>query len=175
MKAPLPLGVLLLLPLLLLAACGSPTGRAPADGGASAPDLETAAIAAGVIPDPASTDITGLYARDTDRICVVPDRLDFRIGAYVDYGRNQSCTGSGTATRSGETLHVRFDGVEGCAFDARYEGDRITFPGRLPDQCARLCSGRASFAALDASLLSNAPAEAATLRNARGKLLCGGL
>ncbi|WP_231564871.1 hypothetical protein [Sphingomonas sp. Ant H11] len=30
--------------------------------------LEAAAIQAGVIPDPASTDITGLYARESDRV-----------------------------------------------------------------------------------------------------------
>ena len=156
----------------LLAACGSRPAASTADNVASAPDLETAAIAAGVITDPASTDITGLYARDTDRICVIPDRLNFRIGAYVDYGPNQSCSGTGTATRAGETLHVRFDEADGCEFDARYEGDRITFPGRLPDSCQKLCRGRASFAALDGQLLSNSLAEASTLRGGKGKLLC---
>jgi hypothetical protein len=166
-------GVLLLMLAALLAACG-PTAKqaASVDNASSAPDLETAAIAAGVIPDPESTDITGLYARDTDRICVIPDRFNFRIGAYIDYGPNQSCSGSGTATRSGETLHIRFDEAEGCEFDAGYEGDRIVFPGRLPDECGKLCKGRASFAALDVALLSNSQAEASTLRNGKGKILC---
>ena len=161
--------------LLLPAACGSaPRQAAHADNAASAPDLESAAIAAGVIPDPASTDLTGLYARDTDRVCIVPGKLDFRIGAYVDYGSNQSCSGSGTATRSGETLHVRFDGAEGCEFDGRYEGDRIVFPATVPGQCAKLCRGRASFGALDVALLSNSLSEASALRTAKGAMLCGG-
>lgn len=163
-----------LIALVLLAGCGRQATRSADKQAAAPPDLETAAIAAGIVTDPDSTDITGLYARDTDRICVVPDRLQFHIGAYVDYGPGQSCSGTGTVSRSGETLHVRFDGVEGCEFDAKYDGDLIAFPGRMPDACAKLCTGRASFAALAGSRLSNAPAEASTLRNAKGKLLCPG-
>lgn len=160
---------------LLVAACGR--GGAGAGGGAdgvsaNGPDLETAAIAAGVIPDPANTDLTGLYARDTDRVCIVPDRLDYRIGIYVDYGSRQSCSGTGRATRAGNTLQVRFDAAPGCALDARFEGDRIVFPGVLPDACRKLCRGRASLAALDVNLLSNALPEAAALRGDGGKLLC---
>lgn len=158
--------------LALLASCAPQVARNQPDNAASTPDLESAAIAAGVIPDPSSADITGLYARDSDRLCVVPTQLNFRIGAFVDYGSNQSCSATGTVTRSGEALHVRFDHAEGCEFDARYEGDRIVFPGRVPSSCARLCNGRASFAALDGELLSNSLSEASALRNGRGKLLC---
>lgn len=159
---------------LLLGSCDQAPSRPPERKAITAPDLETAAIAAGVIPDPDSADITGLYARDTDRVCVVPAQLNFRIGAFVDYGPAQSCSASGTATRSGELLHVKFDGAEGCEFDARYEGDRIRFPGEVPPACAKLCTGRASFAALDGELLSNSLSEAQAMRNAKGKLLCAG-
>ncbi|MGL4314147.1 MAG: hypothetical protein ACRCSO_09170 [Sphingomonas sp.] len=157
----------------MLAACHK-GGQAPAAQPSATPDLETAAIAAGVIPDPANSDLTGLYARDTDRVCLVPGQLNFRIGAYVDYGPAQSCAGSGSATRSGELLHVRFDGADGCEFDARYEGDRIVFPAVVPSGCAKLCHGRASFAALDVALLSNSLSEAAAMREGKGRLLCGG-
>lgn len=155
---------------IALAGCGKRGTQQPA--ATPVPDLETAAIGAGVIADPNSTDISGLFARDTDRVCIVPAALDFRIGVYVDYGEDQSCSGSGKVTRVGETLHVAFDGASGCAFDARFEGDRIVFPGRLPSGCERLCSQRASLAALDVRRLSDSIAEAKTLRNARGKLLC---
>lgn len=157
---------------LLLAACARGGEGQGAGNGATAPDLETAAIAAGVIPDPANSDITGLYARDTDRLCVVPAALGFRIGAFVDYGPRQFCSGSGTATRAGEVLRVKFDNVDGCEFDARYEGDRIVFPGKLPAACDKLCVGRASLAALDAALLGNAVAEASAMRDGTGRLLC---
>jgi hypothetical protein len=164
----------LLLPAiaLCLAACSNAESTRRVEGKV-APDLETAAISAGVIPDPASADITGLYARDTDRVCIVPDRLNFRLGAFVDYGGTQSCSGTGSATRSGEALHVRFDHADGCEFDARYEGDRIVFPANLPAACQKLCTGRASLGALDVALLSNSPSEAAAMRNGKGTLLCG--
>lgn len=161
----------ILLTTLLLAGCGKASG--PQARSTPAPDLESAAISAGVIADPNSSDISGLFSRDTDRVCIVPAALDFRIGVFVDYGDQQSCSGSGTVTRVGETLHVSLDSAADCAFDARFEGDRIVFPGRLPGACEKLCSQRASLAALDVRRLSDSVAEATTLRNSRGTLLCG--
>lgn len=159
--------------LLLLTAChrALPGGSAAAGG---APDLESAAIEAGVIPDPGSADITGLYARDTDRICLVPGARAFRIGLSVDYGDGQSCSGTGTATRAGDTIHVELDNTHGCSFDARFEGDRIILPPHLAPACAARCVGRASLEALDVDRLSESAAEASTMRDAAGRLLCGG-
>ncbi len=134
--------------------------------------LEAAAIEAGIVSDPANTDPTGLYRRDRDRICVVPSATAFRIGIYVDYGETYYCSGQGEATRAGETLHVELDNAPGCAFDARFEGDRIVLPGRLPDACQKACSARASLAGLSAERLSNSPSEAGALRDGKGRLLC---
>lgn len=165
--------VLLVALVPLIGTCSDRQPSAPASTGTVATtDLESAAIAAGVIPDPANTDITGLYARDTDRICVVPDRLNYRIGAFVDYGDQQSCSGVGTVSRVGEALHVAFNDAPGCDFDARFDGDRIVFPGRLPEPCAKLCARRASFAALDVARLSESVSEASTLRDTKRRLLC---
>lgn len=162
--------------LAMLAACG----RAPSAPTAPAPQgLEAAAIQAGVIPDPASTDLTGLYAREADRICIVPSPTAYRIGIFVDVDEQQNCGGSGTVMRDGETLHVTLGTGDGgiedpaCSFDARFEGDRVVFPGRVPDACQALCSRRASIAALDVARLSESASEASTLRDARGRLLCG--
>lgn len=138
--------------------------------------LEAAAIQAGVIPDPASTDLTGVYATENDRLCIVPSAKAYRIGVYVDYDETQNCGGSGEVSRSGDTLRVTLAAggdASGCSFDARFEGDRIVFPARVPDACQKACRGRASIAALDVTRLSESAAEAATLRDARGRLLCG--
>jgi hypothetical protein len=164
----------LVLVLLLFAACSRQPDAPKNATAAPATGLEAAAIEAGVIPDPNSSDITGLYARDTDRLCVVPTATAYRIGVYVDYGEDQNCGGSGVVTRVGETLNVDFPAAPGCNFDARFEGDRIAFPGKVPDGCARLCSRRASLAALDVDRLSESVSEASTLRDAKGKLLCSG-
>ncbi len=134
-------------------------------------DLEQAAISAGVIADPRSADITGLYARDTDRLCIVPSATAWSAGVHVDYGDGLACSGQAVVSRSGEMLRFSF-GSEGCAFDARFDGDRIVFPGRVPEACQKLCSKRVSLAALDVERQSDSAAEAATLRDSKGRLLC---
>jgi hypothetical protein len=161
-----------LVALVLLAACSR--GAAPTENKSAkaATGLEAAAIQAGVIPDPNDTDITGLYARDTDRVCIVPAANAYRIGVYVAYDERENCGGSGTATRSGENVHVEMDGAEGCGFDARFEGDRLVFPARVPDGCQKICVHRASMAALDVDRLSESVSEASTLRDGKGRLLC---
>ena len=139
-------------------------------GDVRAPDLETAAVLRGLVREPGDSDVVGLYARDTDRVCVVRRGGGYRIGAYVDYGDGLGCSGAGTLTRAGERVSLTLG--EGCAFDAQFDGDRIAFPAVLPVACAKLCGRRASFAALTAVRLSEAPAEAATMRDARGRLPC---
>lgn len=157
----------------MLAACGR-SDRAVPNATATPQGLEAAAIQAGLIPDPASTDITGLYARETDRVCIIPSATAYRIGIFVDYDEQQNCSGSGVVTHDGESLHVTLGESDDCSFDARFEGDRIVFPARLPDGCQKACVGRASVAALDVARLSSAVSEASTLRDAKGRLLCSG-
>lgn len=155
----------------VLAACsgggGDKTAPAP-------PDLETAAIERGLVPG-SGGEVAGLYGRDTDRVCVVGRGERYRIGAFVDYGEGLSCTGSGTASRSGDVLAIKLKGTTGvtCAFDARFDGERISFPANLPDDCARLCGSGVSLAALDVERLSESDAEAAALRTAEGTRPCG--
>lgn len=151
----------------LLAGC-APDTDVGNDGGAA---LEQAAIAAGVVRDPAGAALAGFYARDTDQVCIIAAGGGFRIGASVDYG-SEGCSGSGAVTRSGERLLVSFDRAPGCTFDARMDGDRIVFPGDVPAACERLCSGRASLAALEVDLLSEAKSEAGGMRDRRGRKLC---
>lgn len=134
--------------------------------------LEAAAIAAGVIADPERADITGLYARETDRVCIVPAPNAYRIGVFVEYSEQQHCSAIGSVARTGETLHVAFPDAEGCTFDARFEGDRIVFPGSVPEACRAVCSQRASLAGLVVDQWSDTASEAATLRDSRGRLLC---
>ncbi|WP_010217090.1 hypothetical protein [Sphingomonas sp. PAMC 26621] len=164
---------------LLLALCvltGCQKENAPGEKATPpATALEAAAIQAGVIPDPNSTDITGLYVREADRVCVVPSATGYRIGVTVDYDDREHCGATGVVTRSGETLHVAFDTSRGggCSFDARFDGDRIVFPGRLPAGCQALCTEHAAISGLALDRLSESASEASTLRGPRGTLLCG--
>lgn len=157
--------------LFLLGGC---QGQSAPDAWPTPSSLEAAAIDAGIISDPANTDPTGLYARDRDKICVVPSATAFRVGLYVNYGDDYFCSGSGEATRAGETLHVELTSAPGCSFDAKFDGDRIAIPGALPDACQKACSKRASLAGLTVERLSDSPSEAAALRDGRGRMLCAG-
>lgn len=151
--------------LLLLAACSreQPTG-------ADTPGarLEAAATARGLLPDGGSA--TGIWASDSDRLCIVPEGGASQIGAVVDYGEGQGCTAAGTAERKGDDLRVSFGD---CRFSAAVDGERISFPAELPPACTRLCTGRASLTALTVTRLSASASEAAALRGGDGRLLCG--
>lgn len=159
--------------LALLAGCSQQSQQPAATPPTPASELEAAAIEAGVVADPNSTDIVGLYARDTDRVCIVPSATAYRIGVFVDYGDDQACSGSGVVDHVGEQLSVNFPATPGCTFDARFEGDHIVFPATVPEACAKLCQQRASLAALTVDRLSDSVSEASTLRDAKGRLLCG--
>lgn len=155
--------------LLLLAGCG---GEAPGPSptpSATSNALERAAVAAGMVPDP-SADLTGLYAREDERMCVVPAARGWRVGIVTQMVDEPGCTAAGTLERDGD--RIAMDLGEGCAFAARFEGDRVVFPAEVPDACARGCAGRATLSALDLPMMSDAPAEAAALRDRRGRTLC---
>lgn len=153
-----------LLLVCALAACD----RAPERAATAGDRLEAAARRAGLVADPGGP-LVGAWARDTDRVCIVPGTGDTRIGALVDYGEGQGCAASGTLERSGERVRVRFGE---CRFDARFDGERLAFPAELPPVCDRLCTGRASLAALAVERQGASVSEAATLRDPRGNLLC---
>ena len=151
---------------VLLGGCGGIGG-----GNAQAPSLEAAAIQRGLIADPGNSDFVGLYARDADRLCIVPQGGDNRVGVTADFGGGVACSGGGTVQRVGERLRFELE-VSDCQFEARFDGARITFPARLPGGCKALCTGRASLAAMDVSRLSESLSEAAAMRDARGRLPC---
>jgi hypothetical protein len=158
---------------LLLAGCSG--AQQPAGNTQVPQDLESAAIERGMVRDPKDSEIAGLYARDTDRVCIVGDESGYRIGAFVDYGDRITCSGSGKVTRVGERLHVQLGREEDdCSFDARFDGEKLFFPGNVPDGCQKLCAKRASYAGLEVALLSESAAEARALRDPQGRSLCGG-
>jgi hypothetical protein len=158
--------------LLLLAGCSQ--GGGPAPNAVEPQDLESAAIERGIVRDPRDREFAGLYARDTDRLCIVQGDQGYKIGAFVDYGDRITCSGSGKVTRSGETLHIELGEGTECSFEARFDGEKIIFPGNVPDGCQKLCARRASYAGLEVARLSESAAEARAMRDSSGKALCGG-
>jgi hypothetical protein len=157
----------MLLASFALSACSEQRSAAPQPGDR----LEAAAQAAGLIADPNGS-LVGAWARETDRVCIVPGADGAtRIGALVDYAEGQSCAASGTLEREGERVRVTFNE---CRFDARFDGERLTFPADLPAACAKACQGRASLAALAVERQGASVSEATTFRTRDGTLLCAG-
>ncbi len=158
--------------LLMLAGCGragsAPDAPAPGDTGAR---LEAAAVEQGLIADPAAGSLVGAWARDTDRLCIVEGAVpgSRRIGIVTDYGDGQGCSASGTLFRRGGALRID---LGDCRIDARFDGERITFPAELPAACRKACRGRATLAALEVKRQSESASEAAMLRGRGGRRLC---
>ena len=150
--------------LLVLAGCSQKATPSSEEQGAT---LEQAAIARGVVRDPATAQPVGLYAREGDRLCITTGR----IGTFVDYGEGIGCSARGTYSRDGERMRVDFG--KGCAFDAAFDGDGVRFPGSLPAGCEAACRGRASLSGLQFDRLSESGSEAAALRDPAGRGLCG--
>lgn len=155
---------------VLLAGCGRAAHEPEIDRNGAGARLERAAISAGVVADPALLDPIGAYGKENDRACIVRAGKDYRIGASVDYGDGHGCLARGSAKGAGK-LAVTLG--EGCRFDARFDGRRLTFPPVLPAGCDGFCTGRASLTALSVEWLSGAESEAAALRGTDGKPLCG--
>ena len=156
------------LSLALLVACSEQSATTE---GAAGPALEDAAIARGLVADPDAVPLTGLFARDADRLCLRARRGEAAIvGVSIDYGTGNGCSARGTATRVGGGMAI--DLGNACRFDAEYDGDVIRFPGALPEGCADLCRGNASMAGMAAERLSHASGEVSAFKDRSGRFPC---
>ncbi len=156
------------LAFVLLAACSEPVADAP---DAAGPALEKAAIARGLVPDPDAAPLTGLFARDADRLCLrAGDAADAIIGVSIDYGDGNGCSARGMARRTDGGLAIELG--EACRFDADYDGEVIRFPGALPAECADLCRGDALLAGMETERLSHSAGEVSAFRDRRGRFPC---
>lgn len=167
---------LLLLPLLLLGACraqeslnnnaaGSTPGASGTAGSQSpAVEIQTATL-------------TGLYESGTApqrrRLCAIESGGTTRFGLVHWSSPTESCSGSGTARRSGNMLRLTMEGDEPCTIDARIDGTRVLFPPQLPAGCAYYCSRGARLAGANFDKTGGAEADALRAEDLIGDRLCG--
>lgn len=143
-----PLAALLM--VLVLAGCRD--SRSPEMRGGNS-SLETAAREAGVIADSDRVNPMGSYARRHENglheICIGPQSGKSRaFGMIADLGEGLSCQGKGQVSGKGDKLRFVFNGDRKCTIDARYDRQGIRLSGKVPSQCAALCSAWSTFAGL---------------------------
>jgi hypothetical protein len=141
---------LALVSLALLAACGENTPVVLSGGNDVGSQLDEAAIDAGIMPDPDEVEFAGRFETrsdlGTDKFCAVGRGSNqFNVGFLAVFGPESKCEGRGTAAVDGDKVRITLAGKGKCAFDARYDGIELRFPGSVESGCASYCSDRASL------------------------------
>lgn len=163
---------------LLLAGCDS--GALLSGDDAAESDIERAAIDAGIVPDPATLDLEGLYEAgrepQNDRFCAVKSGDDYNVGLYIYYGSDQYCEGQGTATLDNEIVSLRLKGESDddalCEVEAVFDGTQIVLPGSISKDCRALCRQRASMAGVSIALIESGAEAALRAKGHDKKALC---
>ncbi len=145
-------GVVVLLMLAMLAACGSEAPSMTGGGNDVGSKLDEQAIAAGILPDHADVKFAGRYERRSelgiDKFCAVADNSGrFRVGMLSVSGPESKCEGRGMASMQGEKILITLDGKGDCTFEADFDGNELRFPGKVSRACANYCTPRASMSA----------------------------
>jgi hypothetical protein len=134
----------------LLAGCGDNAPSVLGGGNDVGSELDEAAIAAGIMPDPDQVEFAGRFETrselGTDKFCAVSSGTkQFDVGFIAVSGSESKCEGRGTATINGDKVSITLSGKEKCTFEARYDGIELRFPGSVEASCASYCSPRASL------------------------------
>jgi hypothetical protein len=85
-----------------------------------------------------------------------------------------SCSGSGQAVRSGDTLTLTMDGDSTCRIEARMESGTVTLPQTLPAGCSYYCGARARFSGATFTRSGATAADAMKAKDLAGDPLCEG-
>jgi hypothetical protein len=165
----------LLIALLILGACSrgdeqqaEGNGAATAGGGGSA----------SVQGRPGEIEsLMGLYeGGDVSRknqLCMVENAGEQPRFGLVVWGANlHSCSGSGTAVRSGDRLQLKMAGDEACTIEARISGSSIILPDSTPDGCAYYCGANARLTAVRLDQVGKGRNDAAKAKDLVGDPLC---
>ena len=167
----------LLFALAFLGGCQGQSGEGgnqisgPGGTGSSAPAAQSR-------PGARITTLTGLYegagqAGPTSQLCMVdPVGESAQFGLVVWGSNDHSCSGSGTATRSGGRLQLKMTGDEACTIDARIEGNLVVLPDSVPDGCSYYCGARARLDGARFAQVGTGRDDAAKAKDLVGDALC---
>jgi hypothetical protein len=167
----------LLFALAFLAGCQGQTGAGGNQSGGMGA-TGSGAPAAQSRPGAKITTLTGLYessaqAGPTSQLCMVdPSGETAQFGLVVWGSNDHSCSGSGTATRSGDRLQLKMTGDEACTIDARIEGNNVVLPNAVPEGCAYYCGQRARMDGARFVQVGTGRDDAAKAKDLVGDSLC---
>jgi hypothetical protein len=159
------------LAMLFLSACGENVPAVSGRGSDAGSALDEQAVAVGILPDPDDIEFAGRFETRSDlgvdKFCAVASGArKFDVGFLAVFGPESKCEGRGTATVNGEKIRIVLAGKDSCAFDARYDGIELRFPGSVESGCASYCSARASLSGTHYFIIQ--PGDAAA-RNTLGR------
>ena len=160
--------ILVLVPALLLAGCG--TGD-PARDSARADKATKAAVQ--------TATLTGLYegpsgAEQPNQLCILDQGTgNARFGLVVWGAGDDSCSGDGIAVRQGDVLRLDMAGDEECRIETRIAGTRVTLPASLPEGCSYYCASGARLTGVAFDKVGGTAEDAARARDLVGDPLCG--
>jgi hypothetical protein len=169
-----------LIVLALVSACGASDQSGNASSAAAANGAAPATEAAAQAPVGAAVQtsaLTGLYegppGAQRNQLCMLDKGTGNTQFGLIVWGSNlHSCSGAGSAVRSGERLTLTMAGDSSCAIDATISNGIVTLPTTLPAGCAYYCGARASMSGASFTRTGGTAADAAKAKDLAGDPLC---
>jgi hypothetical protein len=164
---------LLLAATILLSACSS--GEGEGNNAASAKAASGGASPTG--PIGAGDSLTGLYEKKdgglSSQLCIVQrGGGEARFGMNLWGGNMHSCSGAGTAVRTGQQLTLTMAGDRACTITARIEGNAIRLPDSVPEGCSYYCGKNAKMTGVSLVRTGTTEADALKARDVVDEPLC---
>lgn len=164
--------------LALVAGCGAAErdgdNAAAGDGNGTAPAASARGGGEGAGPAPAT--LVGLYESGSgdqkNQLCMVDKGKGTQFGLIVWGSDLHSCSGAGSAIRSGDRLTLNMAGDSSCSIDATIADGTITLPDAVPEGCAYYCGARATMTGTRFTRIGATAADAARARDLAGDPLC---
>jgi hypothetical protein len=159
--------------VLILAGCGtSGVDRGAVENKAQPPPEAAPA------PVVQTDSLTGLYESGQgprrSQMCLVDGSGGASRFGLVLWGAGEaSCSGAGTAARTGDVVRFTMEGDQACVVEGRVDGTRLAFPSSLPEGCAYYCGQGASLARATFVKVGGTSEDAGRARDLVGDPLCG--
>jgi hypothetical protein len=161
--------------IAFVAGCGASDQRNSAAPAATG-QARSSAVTAPAVSAPRS-DLVGLYEggpRSRPNQLCVTQRGDTPQFGLIVWGENmRSCSGAGTAERSGDRLVLTMTGDSACRIEARVTGGAVILPDKVPEGCAYYCGAGAHLEKVTLRQTGATAADAARAKDLAGDPLCG--